>query len=124
MLSKSKKSRSVELGLTVALATTAIVSNAAAAKKLTRQQQVDAFLRADKNKDEVLSRAEFKSFMKDLARLGQPTAKRVKFWGVYGMAFNRVDANKNGLLEPRELERADGKFKNCNQKNFDTAKCQ
>ncbi len=64
----------------------------------------DAFLKADANSDRRISRAEFKTLIDALASSGAPKAQSVKRWGIYGMAFNKIDTNTDGIITPAELE--------------------
>jgi hypothetical protein len=64
----------------------------------------DAFLKADANADRKISRGEFKTLIDALAESGAPKAQSVKRWGVYGMAFKRIDANADEIITPAELE--------------------
>ncbi|MEM1366251.1 MAG: hypothetical protein AAGH82_10940, partial [Pseudomonadota bacterium] len=69
-------------------------------------------LTADANGSKTLDKREFRSFINRLADLGLPVAKRVRRFGVYGIAFRRSDFNKDGILTPSELLRANGTFQN------------
>lgn len=71
------------------------------------QGEIDAFLKADRDGDQHLTRAEFEVFIEAMAAQGQPTAKQIRFFGAYGFAFKVVDADKNGRLSPAELRDAD-----------------
>ncbi len=64
----------------------------------------DAFLKADANGDQKISRAEFKTLIDTLASSGAPKAQSVKRWGVYGIAFKTIDANADEIITPAELE--------------------
>lgn len=74
-------------------------------------QEVDAFVAADKNRDGVLTLREFRIFVQAMARSGQPTAKTIRTFGAYGFAFNIVDVNKDGLASPEELRSADDDYR-------------
>lgn len=76
--------------------------------------EIAAFLKADVNKDNVLSKREFKTFVKAMAAVGQSTAKQIRFWGAYGYAFSIVDKNKDGIVTPHEMRSADDDFRNGN----------
>lgn len=69
--------------------------------------EIDAFVLADGNKDQQLSRAEFRAFVQAMARSGQPTAKQIRFFGAYDYAFNIADANGDGVVTPMEMRTAD-----------------
>lgn len=73
--------------------------------------EVDAFVRADANRDGVLSFAEFRVFVRLMAASGQSTAVTIRTFGAYRLAFRRVDANRDGLASPGELRRADDGFR-------------
>ena len=64
------------------------------------------FLAADKNKDGKLSQSEFKLFIDANARDGLGRAGKIKQFGAYGRAFNKLDANKDGQISPKELAAA------------------
>lgn len=71
------------------------------------QFEVDAFILADRDKDGLLSRAEFKTFVREMAKADQPTAKQIKMFGAYWLAFIITDKNKDGVVSPIELRSAD-----------------
>ncbi|MBS8228088.1 EF-hand domain-containing protein [Vannielia litorea] len=73
--------------------------------------EVNAFVGADRNKDGMLTRKEFRSFVRAMAKAGQSTAKTIVTFGAYGYAFRRVDANRDGLASPAELRGADEAYK-------------
>ncbi|WP_346911699.1 hypothetical protein [uncultured Roseibium sp.] len=84
----------------------------ASAKTLkASNSEIAAFLKADVNKDKVLSKREFRTFIRALADFGQSTAKKIRFFGVYGYAFSVVDKNKDGIVTPQEMRSADDDFK-------------
>lgn len=66
-------------------------------------QQQEAFLTADKSGDGNLDQGEFQVFIDGLAAAGKPMAQKLKAAGRYGMAFGRIDKNKDGLVSPTEL---------------------
>lgn len=103
-----------KLGFVIAIAGTVLgtaVSSAEAEKLKPMQTEINAFVKADQDKDQRLSRAEFKIFIDEMAKSGQSTAKRIRFWKAYGYAFSRVDKNKNGLAEPMEMRSADSSYR-------------
>lgn len=69
--------------------------------------EIDAFVAADANKDAVLQFAEFKTFIRLMAKAGQPTARQVRTFGVYRYAFGIADKDGNGVVSPDELRAAD-----------------
>ncbi|MEM7214018.1 MAG: EF-hand domain-containing protein [Pseudomonadota bacterium] len=73
----------------------------------TKQEETRAFLKADKNGDKQLTKAEFRTFIRLLAAAGNAEAKRAVRYGELGftIGFSNADANSNGLLTPKELER-------------------
>ncbi|MGE6741394.1 EF-hand domain-containing protein [Allorhizobium pseudoryzae] len=70
---------------------------------LAAEAQQEAFMAADKNGDTKLDANEFKTFIDGLAAAGNPMAGKIKGAGRYGLAFGRIDKDKNGLLTPAEL---------------------
>ena len=115
--------RFIAFGLTSILTAAVVSLSISGAEAVTRAERSKAFVNADKNSDEVLTRAEFKVFIKDLAKQRLPLAKRVRFWGVYGLAFGRIDTNKDGLLQPAELLQADKNFKDCTRAKANSPAC-
>ncbi|WP_167645589.1 hypothetical protein [Mameliella alba] len=73
--------------------------------------EVDAFVRADADRDGFLSFAEFRVFVRLMAASGQSTAITIRNFGAYRLAFRRVDANRDGRASPGELRRADDGFR-------------
>ena len=69
--------------------------------------EIDAFLQSDANQDGVLTKREFKTFVRAMARTGQPTARQIRFFGAYGIAFAIADLNDDGIVTPEELRAAD-----------------
>lgn len=69
--------------------------------------EVAAFANADRNKDQKLSQAEFKTFVQFMAKAGQPTARKIRFFGAYAYAFKVVDKNRDGQASPQELRSGD-----------------
>jgi hypothetical protein len=70
---------------------------------LAAEAQQEAFLAADKNGDTELDSSEFKIFVDGLAASGNQMATKIKGAGRYGLAFGRIDKDKNGLLTTTEL---------------------
>ncbi|MEN0087702.1 MAG: hypothetical protein AAF737_04625 [Pseudomonadota bacterium] len=96
--------------IAIAAAATAILSGPATA--ITKDQERQAFLTADADGSRTLDKREFRTFLNTLADMGLPVAKRVRTFGVYGIAFGRSDFNKDGILTPDELLKANSKFRN------------
>ena len=91
---------------------TAALAPAWAAKDLKpKKTEITAFLKADANKDRVLSRKEFKTFVQVMAKFGQSTARQIRFFRAYGFAFKIVDKNKDGIVTPHEMRAADDDFR-------------
>jgi EF hand len=66
--------------------------------------EAKAFIKADKNGDQQIDRAEFRVLIDEMAAIGAPKAVSVKRWGVYGMGFSRADANGDGVISIPELK--------------------
>ncbi len=64
----------------------------------------NAFLKADKDGSHTIDSNEIVVLINELAATGSGQAKRVKFLGVYGVAFRTIDANGDGKITPAELE--------------------
>ncbi|WP_420395638.1 hypothetical protein [Nioella sp.] len=73
--------------------------------------EVDAFVVADANRDGMLSFPEFREFVRQMARTGQPTARLIRNFAAYRIAFRRVDVNEDGFASPAELRSADDDFR-------------
>ncbi len=71
------------------------------------QAEIDAYKAADKNKDGHLSMEEFRHFVLLMARQGNSKARQIRFFRAYGYAFGIADRNRDGLIAPAELIRAD-----------------
>lgn len=71
------------------------------------QNEIDAFLQADRNGDKYLNKSEFKTFVQIMAEMGRKKAERAVRFGDLGYAigFTDADANSDGILTPAELER-------------------
>ena len=83
------------------------LTSAAEADGPFADRAVATFIAADGNGDEHLSYDEFRSFIATMAAHGQPTSRRIRTFGAYGMAFRRIDTNGDGLASPDELRAAD-----------------
>jgi len=73
--------------------------------------ETNAFLASDRNRDGVLTRSEFRSFVLYMAAAGQPTARQIKFFGAYAYAFSIADRDRNGIVTPMEMRSADNNFR-------------
>jgi EF hand len=68
------------------------------------QAEKNAFIKADVNSDRKITPGEFRMLIEELVATGSEKAISVKKWGVYGYAFKRIDADKNGMITPAELQ--------------------
>lgn len=68
------------------------------------EAEAKAFIKADKNGDRQIDRAEFRVLIDEMAAIGAPKAISVKRWGVYGMGFSKADANGDGVISVPELK--------------------
>ena len=64
----------------------------------------NAFIKADADGSHTIDNKEIIILMNELASNGSKQAARVKFLGIYGMAFRTIDANGDGKITPAELE--------------------
>ncbi|WP_346911326.1 hypothetical protein [uncultured Roseibium sp.] len=69
--------------------------------------EISAFMKADTNKDRVLTPQEFKTFIQAMASSGSKTAKKIRFLSLYSYAFSIADANRDGVATPHEMRAAD-----------------
>jgi Ca2+-binding EF-hand superfamily protein len=67
------------------------------------QGQQDAFARADTTGDGALTPVEFRAFIDQLAEAGRAQAQKVKAAGRYGLAFDRIDRNGDGIVTAAEV---------------------
>lgn len=68
------------------------------------QGEKNAFITADANGDRKITPGEFPTLIAELVAIGSEKAISVKKWGVYGYAFKRIDADKDGVITPAELQ--------------------
>lgn len=61
------------------------------------------FAQADANKDNKLSKPEFRRFIDENAKDGLGRASKIKRFGAYGTAFGRLDANSDGFVTVKEI---------------------
>ncbi len=88
-----------------ALATYAALSTGPSlASEAKREQAAANYMQADANGDGALSSAEFRTLIDLNARDGIGQAAMVKRFGRQQMAFQRIDANGNGLVTPEEIQ--------------------
>lgn len=71
------------------------------------QAEIDAYRAADRNKDGHLSLEEFRHFVLLMASQGNSKARQIRFFRAYGYAFGIADRNRDGLIAPAELIKAD-----------------
>ena len=62
------------------------------------------FIKADTNGNKVIEPNEMPLLIEGLAANGSKKAARVKFLGIYGMAFRTIDVDGDGKITPAELE--------------------
>lgn len=82
---------------------TALAVVSAFALAMPAHAQEEAFLTAETSGDGSLDKTEFKTFIDLMAQSGKPVAAKLKASGRYGLAFGRIDKNKDGLVSPTEL---------------------
>lgn len=75
------------------------------------QDEVNAFIAADKNKNMSLDREEFPVFVRHMAQVGQPTARTIIAFKAFGYAFKRADQNRDGKVTPHELRASDDQYR-------------
>lgn len=91
------------------LAVIALASGSASAQSDSEREKARAnFRQADTNEDGLLSRSEFRTFINANAEDGLGRAGMIRRLGAYDRAFDRIDADKNGLLTPAEMSAARG----------------
>ncbi len=77
------------------------------AHAVSNKQAKAAFIKADKNSDNALTRSEFETFIRQMAKLGNTNAARAVQFGFVGfrIAFSDADKNGNGLVTAAELQK-------------------
>lgn len=70
-------------------------------------QSVQSFIAADQDGDERLNLSEFRTFIRAMADAGAQLSARIETFGIYSIAFRRVDANNDGFASPEELRAAE-----------------
>lgn len=85
--------------LTAALA----IASPVRASEADAEASAHAFRIADANGDNALTLPEFTLFMQILADAGESSARFVRTFGVYRLAFRQVDANGDGIATMDEL---------------------
>lgn len=99
-----KKSLIVVLTLATIAVLSTLGANAQQASGANKQQVAENFKKADANGDGMLTRREFEKLIQLNAQANIGQAAQIVRFGRYDMAFNRVDADRNGLLTPQELQ--------------------
>ncbi len=69
-----------------------------------RKLAAENILQADVDADGALSKSEFRTLIDLNAEDGIGRAAMIKRFGRYSMAFDRVDANADGLVTPDEIK--------------------
>ena len=88
----------------------ASIAQQSAALEVT-QDEVTAFIAADKNKNMSLDRSEFPIFVRHMAKVGQPTARKIVTFRAFGYAFRRADQNGDNKVTPEELRSFDDQYR-------------
>lgn len=99
-----KKSLIVVLTLATIAVFSTFGANAQQASDANRQKVAENFKTADANGDGMLTRGEFEKLLQLNAQANIGQAAQIVRFGRYDMAFNRVDADRNGLVTPQELQ--------------------
>jgi hypothetical protein len=107
-ISRDNSDMKKSLIIVLTLATIAVLStfgvNAQQVSDANRQKVAENFKKADANGDGMLTRGEFEKLIQLNAQANLGQAAQIVRFGRYDMAFNRVDADRNGLLTPQELQ--------------------
>ena len=99
-----KKKLAIVLALNSIAAFATLGANAQQASGADKQKVAENFKKADANGDGMLTRGEFETLIRLNAQANIGQAAQVVRFGRYDMAFNRVDADRNGLVTPQELQ--------------------
>ena len=73
------------------------------ASEPNREQAKANFLQADANQDRHLNFTEFTKFLNLNADHNIGRAATIRRFGMHGRAFQKVDANRDGMVSPQEL---------------------
>lgn len=73
--------------------------------------EIGAFARADRDGNLWLTLSEFRIFVNAMAQAGQPTARKIRFFGAYKYAFSVADLDGDGRVTPMEMRSADNGFR-------------
>lgn len=99
--------QAAKLATTLALGCAAFT---ASALEVT-QDEVNAFIAADENQNMSLDRSEFPTFVRHMAKVGQPTARKIVMFKAFGYAFGIADRNGDRKVTPEELRAGDDKYR-------------
>jgi hypothetical protein len=69
-----------------------------------KQKVAENYLQADSNGDKALTRGEFNSLLLLNAKDNIGKAAQIVRFGRQDMAFNQIDADRNGLVTQQELQ--------------------
>lgn len=69
-----------------------------------RQKLAENYVQADANGDKALTRSEFHTLLSLNAQDNLGKATQIVKFGRQDMAFNRIDADRNGLVTQQELQ--------------------
>ncbi|MEM6676452.1 MAG: hypothetical protein AAF675_01125 [Pseudomonadota bacterium] len=84
--------------------TTLGAAPAVLAAETQRERVAENFLEADVNADGALTIGEFRTLIDLNAGDGIGRAAMIKRLGRYDMAFGRIDADRDGLITPEEMQ--------------------
>ena len=73
--------------------------------------EIGAFALADRDGNLWLTLSEFRVFVQAMAQAGQPTARKIRFFGAYKYAFSVADLDGDGRVTPLEMRSADNGFR-------------
>ncbi|MEO0855111.1 MAG: hypothetical protein AAFY15_16630 [Cyanobacteria bacterium J06648_11] len=95
-----------KIGLSVITIIPLLVTNAASASDVNREQAKANFIQADINQDRVLDFNEFTQFVNLNAEHGIGRAGMIRRFGMHSRAFGKLDTNRDGIVTPEELAAA------------------
>ena len=96
-----------QTGLFTVLVFGGLLAGSPAVEAKPSKAEIEAYKAADKNRDGHLSLEEFRHFVQLMASRGNSKARQIRFFRAYGYAFGIADRNRDGLIAPAELIKAD-----------------